>query len=105
MNSRAGYETDPHLDPTNKTTKRQRVAIVGAGPADLTCSTTAAERGHDVTLFDNADEIGGQFNMAKRIPGKFKVLRDVRTIFGSRFKTRVSDLQLNRYVNENAVPM
>jgi 2,4-dienoyl-CoA reductase (NADPH2) len=44
--------------------------VVGAGPAGLACATVAAERGHRVTLFDAADEIGGQFNYAKRIPGK-----------------------------------
>ena len=44
--------------------------MVGAGPAGLACATVAAERGHGVTLFEAGDEIGGQFNLAKRIPGK-----------------------------------
>ena len=44
--------------------------MVGAGPAGLACAVSAAERGHEVTLFDAADEIGGQLNVAKRIPGK-----------------------------------
>lgn len=48
----------------------RRIAVVGAGPAGLACSTIAAERGHNVTLFDGSDEIGGQFNYAKRVPGK-----------------------------------
>ena len=100
VNPRAGYETDPHLDTSNKTTKRQRIAIVGAGPAGLACATTAAERGHDVTLYDSADEIGGQFNMAKRIPGKEEFYETLRY-----FKHKIQDtgvnLQLNRYVNEN----
>jgi 2,4-dienoyl-CoA reductase (NADPH2) len=50
--------------------RASRVAVVGAGPAGLACAVTAAERGHDVTLFEAAHEIGGQFNLAKRIPGK-----------------------------------
>jgi 2,4-dienoyl-CoA reductase (NADPH2) len=49
---------------------RKRVAVVGAGPAGLACATTLAERGHEVDLYDAAPEIGGQFNLAKRIPGK-----------------------------------
>jgi 2,4-dienoyl-CoA reductase (NADPH2) len=50
--------------------------VVGAGPAGLACATTAAERGHQVTLFDAASEIGGQFNVAKRIPGKEEFVRN-----------------------------
>ncbi|WP_368562472.1 FAD-dependent oxidoreductase [Pseudoxanthomonas sp. UTMC 1351] len=53
-----------------KTHSAKRIAVVGAGPAGLACATVAAERGHRVTLFDAANEIGGQFNYAKRIPGK-----------------------------------
>jgi 2,4-dienoyl-CoA reductase (NADPH2) len=53
-----------------KTRAAKRIAVVGAGPAGLACATVAAERGHQVTLFDAANEIGGQFNYAKRIPGK-----------------------------------
>ena len=48
----------------------RRVAVVGAGPAGLAAATVAAQRGHRVTLFDAADAIGGQFNLARRIPGK-----------------------------------
>ncbi|MFO1284828.1 MAG: NADPH-dependent 2,4-dienoyl-CoA reductase [Burkholderiales bacterium] len=50
--------------------RKKRVAVVGSGPAGLACATTAAERGHAVTLFESARELGGQFNLAKRIPGK-----------------------------------
>ncbi|MEX1829160.1 FAD-dependent oxidoreductase [Luteibacter sp. CQ10] len=67
MNPRACYETELTITPT---IAKKRIAVVGAGPAGLAASTTLAERGHAVTLFDRATEIGGQFNMAKRIPGK-----------------------------------
>ncbi|CEG40776.1 -dienoyl-reductase [Plasmopara halstedii] len=67
VNPRSGYETSLNYFPT---TDVQRVAVVGAGPAGLSFSATAALRGHEVTLFDEADVIGGQFNMAKIIPGK-----------------------------------
>ncbi|KAF1005346.1 MAG: 2,4-dienoyl-CoA reductase [Luteibacter sp.] len=67
VNPRACHETELVIAPT---TAKKRVAVVGAGPAGLAAATTLAERGHAVTLFDRATEIGGQFNMAKRIPGK-----------------------------------
>lgn len=67
VNPRAGYETELNYLPTSAPKK---LAVVGAGPAGLACATVAAERGHHVTLFDAASEIGGQFNVAKRIPGK-----------------------------------
>jgi 2,4-dienoyl-CoA reductase (NADPH2) len=67
VNPRACAETELVYP---KTYAAKRIAVVGAGPAGLACATVAAERGHRVTLFDAADEIGGQFNYAKRIPGK-----------------------------------
>jgi len=57
---------------------RRRVAVVGAGPAGMACALTAAERGHDVSLFDAAAEIGGQFNLARRIPGKEEFAETLR---------------------------
>ncbi|PWB39505.1 MAG: NADPH-dependent 2,4-dienoyl-CoA reductase [Rhodocyclales bacterium] len=67
VNPRACNETELKILPA---AAKKKVAVVGAGPAGLAFATTAAERGHDVTLFEAADTIGGQFNLAKRIPGK-----------------------------------
>ena len=67
VNPLACYETEVVVEPTSS---KKRFAVVGAGPAGLAFSTTAAQRGHAVTLFDRADQIGGQFNMARTIPGK-----------------------------------
>jgi len=67
VNPRACAETELNYD---KTFAPKRVAVVGSGPAGMACATVAAERGHRVTLFDAASEIGGQFNYAKKIPGK-----------------------------------
>ncbi len=67
VNPRAGRELDLTYRPA---AKPRRVAVVGSGPAGLACASIAARRGHRVTLFESADRIGGQFNMAKVIPGK-----------------------------------
>jgi 2,4-dienoyl-CoA reductase (NADPH2) len=58
--------------------RKKRIAVVGAGPAGLACATTAAEAGHRVALFDAASEIGGQFNLARRIPGKDEFAQTLR---------------------------
>ncbi|KIC28474.1 NADPH-dependent 2,4-dienoyl-CoA reductase [Leisingera sp. ANG-M6] len=67
VNPRACHETELVIEPASTS---KSVAIVGAGPAGLATALTAAQRGHQVTLFDRADEIGGQLNMAKQVPGK-----------------------------------
>ncbi|MDT7838546.1 NADPH-dependent 2,4-dienoyl-CoA reductase [Aquabacterium sp. OR-4] len=67
VNPRACHETVLRYLPV---ARARRIAVVGAGPAGLACATVAAQRGHAVTLFDAAAEIGGQFNLARRIPGK-----------------------------------
>ncbi len=75
VNPLACYETEVTLQPTDSP---KNIAVVGAGPAGLSFATTAAERGHSVTLFDGASEIGGQFNMAKKIPGKEEFYETIR---------------------------
>ncbi|MBE0452784.1 MAG: NADPH-dependent 2,4-dienoyl-CoA reductase [Roseovarius sp.] len=67
VNPRACHETDLVITPTDAP---KRIAVIGAGPAGLSAAITAAGRGHAVTLYDRAGEIGGQLNMAKQVPGK-----------------------------------
>lgn len=75
VNPRAGHEM--HW-PTEKAPLQQRVAVVGAGPAGLQAALTAAERGHDVVLFERESELGGQFRMAGQIPGKDEFYETIR---------------------------
>ena len=75
VNPRACHETELVI---GSATAKKKIAVVGAGPAGLAFATTAAERGHDVTLFEASDVIGGQFNLAKRIPGKEEFAETLR---------------------------
>ncbi|MCK0131506.1 NADPH-dependent 2,4-dienoyl-CoA reductase [Flavobacteriaceae bacterium F08102] len=75
VNPQACHETELVYTPTQT---KKKIAIVGAGPAGMSAAAVAAQRGHDVTLFDANGEIGGQFNMAKQIPGKEEFFETIR---------------------------
>lgn len=101
VNPRAAFETELVYV---KTAKPKRVAVVGGGVAGMSAATVAAERGHQVTLFEASHEVGGQFNLAKVIPGKeefhetiryFKVQLE-KTGVEQRLNTQVSREQLER---------
>lgn len=95
VNPRACYETELNYIPT---TAVKKIAVVGAGPAGLAAATVAAERGHSVTLFDAAGEIGGQFNVAKRVPGKEEFFETLR-YFKRKLETTGVDVRLNSRVS------
>ncbi len=90
VNPRACRETELNYLPAKEI---KAIAVVGAGPAGLAFATVAAGRGHRVSLFDSADEIGGQFNMAKKIPGKEEFSASLEYYRGELDRTGV-DLQL-----------
>ncbi|MES1161971.1 MAG: NADPH-dependent 2,4-dienoyl-CoA reductase, partial [Rhizobacter sp.] len=95
VNPRAGHETTLVLRPA---ARARRVAVVGAGPAGLACATALAERGHEVHLFESASEPGGQFNMARRIPGKEEFSETLR-YFARRIAITGVQLHLGRRVS------
>ncbi|WP_406450367.1 NADPH-dependent 2,4-dienoyl-CoA reductase [Streptomyces sp. NBC_01622] len=91
VNPRACHETELVLAPTRL---RKRVAVVGAGPAGLACAVSAAERGHQVTLYDAASEIGGQLNVARQVPGKQEFDETLRY-----FRTRLAEHEVEVRLN------
>jgi len=94
VNPRACHETELNYLPV---TQLKKIAVIGAGPAGLAAATVAAERGHAVTLFDSASEIGGQFNVAKRVPGKEEFFETLR-YFKRKLETTGVDVRLNTRV-------
>ena len=94
VNPRAGFETELNY---HKAKFVKKVAVVGAGPAGMAAATVAANRGHQVTLFEKEDKIGGQFNLAKKIPGKEEFNETLR-YYNKQIELLGVELQLNRNV-------
>jgi len=94
VNPRACHETEFNYDVASIPKK---IAVVGAGPAGLSVASIAAQRGHYVTLFDSESEVGGQFNMAKQIPGKEEFYETIR-YYKNQLKLHNVELILNKRV-------
>ena len=99
VNPRACAETQLNYTKTNTP---KRIAVVGAGPAGLACASVAAERGHRVTLFDASPKIGGQFNLAKMIPGKEEFYETLR-YFGRQLELHKVEQRLGTSVDAEAL--
>jgi 2,4-dienoyl-CoA reductase (NADPH2) len=99
VNPRACHETELKIEPARV---RKRIAVIGAGPAGMACASTLAERGHAVTLIDQAAEIGGQFNYARQIPGKEEFHETLR-YFRHRLNDAGVDVQLGRIADATSI--
>ncbi|HLO93718.1 MAG TPA: NADPH-dependent 2,4-dienoyl-CoA reductase [Burkholderiaceae bacterium] len=95
VNPRAAHETELRVIPLQKEQPRKRIAVVGGGPAGMAAATTLAERGHAVELFEAGEELGGQFNLARRVPGKEEFNETLR-YFRRRIETTGVQLHLRR---------
>jgi len=96
VNPRACHETELQI---TKAQKKKKIGIIGAGPAGMAAAVTAAQRGHAVTLIDAASEIGGQFNMARLVPGKEEFNETLR-YFKKQLELNKVDVQLNRRIKD-----
>lgn len=99
VNPYACYETEMVSTPA---AQPKKIAVVGAGPAGLAFSVNAADRGHEVTLFDAEDRIGGQFNIAKQVPGK-EEFQETLNYFGAMVEKHGVRLKLNTRVDVAAL--
>ena len=97
VNPRACHETELNY---HKTDKKKRIAIVGAGPAGMSAAAVLAQRGHKVTLYDDNTEIGGQFNIAKQIPGKEEFYETIR-YFNKQLEIHNVTVRLNKRVSSD----
>lgn len=99
VNPRACHELEIVDKPLER---KKKIAVVGAGPAGLAAATELARRGHSVTLFDKAGEIGGQFNMAKQIPGK-EEFHETISYFRRQLELKKVDVRLNTAVDAELI--
>lgn len=95
VNPRACHETELNYNPAEI---KKKIAVVGAGPAGMSTAAISAQRGHEVTLFDADSEIGGQFNIAKQIPGKEEFYETIR-YFKRQLELHHVTVKLNKRVS------